>query len=141
MISQKEPIIALLVYSDESPLAGLRVALAGQSVETYRARTCQHTRSFLGKANQHPHIVFTDTALADGAWTDVLAAAGEAQSAVDVIVVSRWLGMKVYVDALERGAFDFMTPPFEVPELNHVLRRAAHDVLARRVSTSMAASA
>lgn len=132
------PIKALLVYNQDDPLSGLSLALQTQPAETSRARTCQQAIRLIQGSDDQPDVVFTDTSLPDGTWADVVSAARQAPSPVDVIVVSRWPDVKVYVDALERGAFDYMSPPFRAVEVDHVLKCATSDVVARRLSSPSA---
>ena len=57
--------------------------------------------------------------------------AGKANSApdpVDVIVRSRQMDEKLYIELLESGAYDFITPPFAAYELEHIARCAAWNV-------------
>ncbi len=51
---------------------------------------------------------------------------------VNVIVVSRLADVRLYVDALQNGAFDFISPPFEARELSYVLRTASANAHLRR---------
>ena len=51
-----------------------------------------------------------------------LAAAGGRQ--VPVIVVSRVVEINLYIDALEKGASDFIVPPFYHQDISHVLKCA-----------------
>ncbi len=64
-----------------------------------------------------------------------------APQAVRVIVVARVVNTRLYVEALEAGAFDFIVPPFEVPALEHVVTCAADRVLADRAATAQQAEA
>jgi DNA-binding NtrC family response regulator len=79
-----------------------------------------------------PHLVFTDVQLPDGAWTDILTLAGKALQPVNVIVVAPLVDVSFYIQAIERGAFDYIVPPMSEPELLHVVRIAAENALARR---------
>jgi DNA-binding NtrC family response regulator len=124
-------VSALLVHQVPEPLRSLRLALERQGVETARARNCQEARRILSGANP-PHLVFTDTALPDGLWADVLALAAQAVRPINVIVVARLVDTRVYLEAIEAGAFDFLAPPFAPADLAHVVRSAADNVLRRR---------
>ena len=79
-----------------------------------------------------PHLVFTDTTLADGTWADVTALAAKATMAVDVIVVSRLVDTRLYIETIETGAFDFIVPPLATTDLSYVVRCAADNVCERR---------
>jgi len=127
----RERVSALLVHQQREPLRSLRLALERQAVETARAQNCQEAWRILSGANP-PHLIFTDTALPDGLWKDVLALAAQAPQPVNVIVVARLVDTRLYIEAIEAGAFDFLAPPFTVAELAHVVRCAADNVLARR---------
>jgi DNA-binding NtrC family response regulator len=68
-------------------------------------------------------MIFTDTNLSDATWVDVLRLA--ARHLVPVIVVSRQVDFRLYVDSLERGALDVIVPPFVGAYLAHIVRCAA----------------
>ncbi len=133
----KHEILALVVHSEDASSA-LKTALAGEPIEIHEVRTCKEVRDWLQGGNP-PHLVFTDTALSDGTWADVVALAGRAHDPVDVIVVSHQTDQKLYIEAIERGAYDFITPPFAVSDLEHVVRCAAWNVCNRRESLARAA--
>jgi two-component system, NtrC family, response regulator PilR len=124
-------IRALLVHADAEPLQSLNLALQKLSVETDQAPTCQQARNFLERATKPPDIVFTDTALPDGTWQDLLAMAGRSRARSKVIVVSRTEDPWLYLDAMERGAFDFMLPPFATSDVGYILRRATGERAAK----------
>jgi FixJ family two-component response regulator len=70
--------------------------------------------------------------LPDGLWANVLALAAQAPQPVNVIVVARLVDTRLYVEAIEAGAFDFLAPPFVAADLAYVVRCAAENVLGRR---------
>jgi len=55
-----------------------------------------------------------------------------ASSPVDVIVVGAKEDIRLYLSALEGGAFDFVLPPFEHQALEFVVESAQQDVRRRR---------
>jgi len=126
-----EKISALLVSDEPEFFAPLKSLLQSQSLETREVPSCGEALLVLwGK--QPPHLVFTGIQLPDGTWAEVISVAGKAGAANNVIVVSRLVDVKLYVEAIERGAYDFITPPFEAWELRHIVRRATENVLERR---------
>ncbi len=127
----KEMVRALLVQARHDPLDALRMALEEQSIGIFSAKTCAEAALAL-LSNFPPHLVFTEIQLTDGDWTDVLALAGKASEPVNVIVVSPLVDIGFYVQAIERGAFDFIVPPLSDPEFMHVVRIAAENALSRR---------
>jgi DNA-binding NtrC family response regulator len=80
---------ALLVHDNEDPVGGLAAMLEAQSVKTSRVKTCHEAAQVLAGA-ELPRLVFTDTALPDGTWKDVLSIAARGRQAVKVIVVARF---------------------------------------------------
>ncbi len=91
------------------------------------------------KGSSVPHLIFTDTALPDGTWADVLSLAADTIEPANVIVVSRIVDIKLYIEAIECGAFDFIVPPFAAADLVHVLRCAVWNVMHRREALAHAA--
>jgi len=84
-------------------------------------------------------LVFTDVSVSDGSWADVVSLAEHAEAPLDVIVVGSTVNTKFYVSAIERGAFDFVLPPFELGGLRHVVRTAELNVRDRRMAQTQPA--
>jgi DNA-binding NtrC family response regulator len=127
----KAEISALLLLGGSSPLHTLQLALQGLSVKTSQAASCNEARHALEGADP-PELIFTDPQLLDGTWMDVLRLAERAATPVNVIVVSRLVDVRFYVEVVEPGAFDYIAPPFEPSGLAHVVYCAAGNVLRRR---------
>ena len=127
----KENIKALLVQARHEPLDALRLALEEQSIDILMARNCAEAALALW-SECPPPLVFTGIHLADGNWADILTLAAKASAPVNVIVVAPFADVGFYVQAIERGAFDFIVPPLSDPELQHVVRIAAENALNRR---------
>ena len=127
----KENIKALLVQARHNPLDPLRLALEEQSIATLTARNCGEAALALW-SDRPPHLVFTEIQFTDGNWTDVLTLADKASEPVNVILVAPFADVTFYVQAIERGAFDFIVPPLSDPELLHVVRIASENAITRR---------
>jgi len=127
----KDNIRALLVQARHDPLDALRLALEKQSINIVTAGNCAEAALVLWSSCP-PHMVFTEVQLADGSWADVLTLASKASAPVNVIVVAPFVDIGFYVQAIERGAFDFIVPPLSDPELRHVVRIAAENAISRR---------
>jgi DNA-binding NtrC family response regulator len=123
---------ALLVHDQKDVFGSLKPILESQCIITRDAKTCGETLlSLWGK--RPPHLVFTDVQLADGNWRDVISLADKCPLPINVVVVSPQLDVNLYIEAMERGAFDFITPPLEGPDVTHVVRCAVQNVLRRRL--------
>ena len=124
-------IKALFVHYRDDPWQALKLALDPQLVETVSVPTCGEALGYLWNEDG-PQVVFTDTQLPDGSWSDVITLARRAPGPISIIVVSPQVDVPFYLDAIERGAFDFVTPPFEPKALAHIVRCAAESSLSRR---------
>ena len=131
----KSKIKALLVHHREDPWQALSLALDPQLVETRSVLTCGEALGYLWSENA-PHVVFTDTRLPDGNWADVITLAHRGPKPTNVIVVSAQVDVPLYIEAMERGAFDFVTPPFKPKDLAHIVRCAAESSLGGRAGAS-----
>jgi DNA-binding NtrC family response regulator len=133
----KTEISALLLRSRSDPLHTLELALQGLSVKTSQASSCSEAQRTL-EGSDPPELIFTDTQLLDGTWVDVLRLAERAATPVNVIVVSRLVDVRFYIEVVETGAFDYIAPPFEPSGLAHVVCCAAGNVLRRRSAQAQA---
>lgn len=131
-----EKIIGLLVSDGNEAFEKLELALHSQGIEARRARDSAEMLLLLEQPDS-PQVIFTDTTLPDGTWVDVLRLA--AGHSVPVIVVSRLVDLELYAASLERGAFDFIVPPFVGADLAHLVRCCARDRSSGRVGQASAA--
>ena len=130
---------AILVCDQFNPLESLKLALKNLEVETFCVPTLEAARRLIPQTD--PHVVFTATSVADGSWVDVVNLANEARTPFNVIVVSANKDTKLYLSTLERGAFDFVLPPFEHQALDFVVQSAGQDARRRRQLLAHAAVA
>ena len=126
-----QEITALLVHGQEQNFNALNEVLESQSVKAIYVMTCSDAEHFFKKAVP-PHLVFPDMALPDGTWADVLEMANKALAPVNVIVMSRLPELHWYLEVLNCGAFDFITPPFDTSALVYGVRHAIQNCLSRR---------
>ena len=116
----KERVAVLLVSDQEAIYRQLKSVLEKQGVQVRVAHYCAQVQNLL-KQFALPAVIFSDTTLPDGSWADVLDLASLAQRPVPLIVVSRIVNINLYIGALERGATDFVVPPFYCQDIAHVL--------------------
>jgi DNA-binding NtrC family response regulator len=122
-----EQLSALVVNEDASVLLELRAVLEDQEVVTRCARTCEEARAALS-LEKIPTIVFTGTSFPDGNWRDVIKLAEQASPQIGVIVTTRSTDMRLYLDAMDEGAADYIVPPFVPRDVAHIIRSAIQDV-------------
>ena len=125
-----EDPLALFVHDQDEPMGAVKSALEGQAIQTCRARSCRAALDRLNSDNP-PRVVFTDEMLPDGIWADIVSTVASAHEPVSVIVVGQKLDLKLYAEAIQCGAFDFIAPPLVESDLGHVVRCAMGNALAR----------
>jgi len=124
----QDKVCSVLVLDGRGDLSSLKQNLGGV---TGTVKTCGEAAHYLQKANP-PHLVFTDTAMPDGTWHDVLKLAAKAPRPVNVIVVARDANFRLYIEAREQGAFDLIATSSSRPLVVEALEGAAADVVQRR---------
>ena len=113
----------LLVHHQEEPWNHLIPLLEWLGITTLRASNCAEAERAL--ASPEPHLlVLTEPVLPDGTWAEILALARRMPSPVPVVVVSRYVDVDLYLDALEKGAWDYIVPPFRAADLAYVVNGA-----------------
>jgi DNA-binding NtrC family response regulator len=112
---------ALLVYAEFDPLHTLRVALASQGIDTWRARSCRQASSFLAKFRP-VHVIFTDMNLPDGTWLDLVRA--KPRKSAPLIVVARELSARLWSEIIQQGGAGLIGPPFAASDLIYPVRRS-----------------
>lgn len=135
----REHFFALLVHDHPEPFESLKRTLRGLSIETYSVTTCKEAANLISQCK--PHIIFTDDSLVDGSWKSILNIAEAADVPLNVIVVGAVPDSALYLSVMERGAFDFVAPPFEHEPLSFVVRSAALHANRRREALAHAAVA
>ncbi len=135
----KEEISAVLLHQPAESQRVLMQALEGRSIKVNWLQNYREALPLLREADP-PHLVFTEALLPDGNWTDVVKLSLEALKPVKVIVVSRLIDIRLYVETMAGGAFDFIVPPATSDELGHVLAGAVESVLDLRRAHATAAA-
>jgi len=125
----------LFVHDGREHLSALEDLVSHQRISFNRVRNCQEAREALD--GPVPIVIFTDTKLLDGTFEDILAFAAKAREAVSVLVASEIGNIRLYEDAMERGAFDFLTPNVELWQFQSIFASAVRDAQDRRAQVSI----
>ena len=113
----------LLIVEDEAPL---REAIAEQLTDRgYRVEQAESGEVAIAKlADFAFDIIITDLRLPGIDGSEVVEAAVERYPHIIAIVVTGYGTVKDAVEAIKRGAWDFVNKPFQIDELLHVLDSA-----------------
>ncbi len=69
-------------------------------------------------------VVLTDLMMPDGSGLDILSLAKQRSTETEVIVMTAHSTVETAIDAMKRGAYDFVTKPFATSELKAVVSKA-----------------
>ena len=81
--------------------------------------------------------VVTDLRMPDIDGLEIVRAAAESQPDAKVIIITAFATIASAIDAVRRGAFDYVSKPFEIEELVLALERALEDSRLRRENRSL----
>ena len=109
---------ALIVEDDESFRLGLVELVRGEGFTVATAGSLAEARAELDAAR--PDIVLIDLHLPDGTGLELLAAI-EDPGAVETILITGQASVNTAVEALRRGAADYLTKPIDIPRLKMTL--------------------
>ncbi len=121
----------VLVVEDETVLAGAMadaLAGAGHTVEVVHAgeKVLDACRTF------QPHVVLLDVRLGAVSGIDLLATIKAEWPDVEAIVLTAYGSVEIAVQAMKRGAAEFLTKPVDLDVLTTTVERVWHDSQARR---------
>ena len=71
-----------------------------------------------------PDLVLTDLRMPDGTGFDVLKRTRESNPETPVVMITAYTSTKTAIEALKAGAYDYVSKPFDVEELKHVVGKA-----------------
>ncbi|HQR29908.1 MAG TPA: sigma-54 dependent transcriptional regulator [Anaeromyxobacteraceae bacterium] len=126
---------SILIVDDEASLvASLAFALRGEGYAVESASTGE--AGVAAAQRSHPGLVLLDLRLPDGSGLDFLDRIRAACPGVPVIMISAHGDTRAAVQAVRRGAQDYLTKPFELDDLFHAIgatlqRQRMEDEIAR----------
>jgi DNA-binding NtrC family response regulator len=113
---------ALVAIADRENREALMQVLEMCGLEPIDCSTLGEVRALL--APEATDVLFCDTAFADGSFDDLPRAMSSGMLRIPVVVCSRFYDPAVYLDVMNRGAFDFIVYPYRTEEVRWVLDTA-----------------
>jgi len=112
----------ILIVEDDLNLSGvLSRVLTREGYEVAVSNTVREGVEQLQK--ETPGIVLTDIYLPDGKGIEVLECARAISEEIDVIVMTANATVESAIEAMKKGAHDYLLKPFQVDELTHHVRK------------------
>jgi len=120
----------LIVDDEENARIFTGTFLANQGHEVFSASTASEARDYIrqGKAD----IIVLDVILPDGNGLTLLEEIGNLSFRPPVIMITGNGDIKMAVDAMKNGAFDFLEKPISLTQLAETIQRAGEIVSMRR---------
>ncbi|HEX2221772.1 MAG TPA: sigma-54 dependent transcriptional regulator [Candidatus Limnocylindria bacterium] len=125
---------SVLVVDDDADVRGmLGELLRDEGYHAVFAKTGAEALAEVGR--QRPDLVMMDVKLPDQDGLSVLKQMKREHSELEVIVMTAFGGSSSAIRAMEHGAYDYVTKPFEIDDLLATLRRVfEHQQMASEVS-------
>lgn len=112
----------LIVDDDPGVLRVLKGLLEGEGLLTLAASGAAGAMPFIERAE--PDLIITDLRMPGGSGMDILALARRAAPSVPVIMITAHGEVETAVEAMKKGAYDFISKPFDEDELLASVRKA-----------------
>jgi len=112
----------LVAISDRENRESLVRVLTACGVEPIFCSTAGEVREAMEL--DAPDVLFCDPAFADGSFDDLPRAFDSGRLITPVIVCSRLYDPAVYLDVMNRGAFDFIVYPYRSEDVKWILAAA-----------------
>jgi DNA-binding NtrC family response regulator len=114
---------SILIVEDEKIVReGLARALSG-SYKTYQASNGEEAMEIL-KSNSSIKVIVSDLKMPEVDGIEMLEKIQAAKRQVNVIFVTAFFSIESAVDAMRRGAFDYMTKPVDLKKLETRIQSA-----------------
>ncbi len=114
---------ALIVDDDKSSLRALTQLVKNEGFVTVGAANLQEARGRLQV--EPPDLILIDLMLPDGSGLDLVEDLGEDADKTSVVVITGHASVDTAVEALRRGASDYLTKPVDMARLKTVLVNVA----------------
>lgn len=117
-----EPNVRILVADDEESIRWvLATALSGEGYGVEQAETGKTALEQL--LERHYDLAFVDIRMPDLDGLSLLSQARDAKVATPIIIITAQNTMANAIEAMKRGAYDYITKPFDIEEVHVLVRR------------------
>ena len=125
MMEESEQKYRVLVVDDDpSALESLAEVLTKEEYEVFATRKGKEALGVVQNTDQPLDLVVTDLRMAGIDGMKILESVREDRPEIPVIVLTAFADMGSAVEAIRKGAFDYLSKPFKLDHLRLVVRRA-----------------
>ncbi len=126
-----QPHSTILVVDDDlSALNSLAEVLEREGYEVLRAQSGSQALEIV--ALEEIGLLLTDLRMSEVDGFKILEVVRSSQPEVPVIVMTAFAGMESVIEAIRKGAYDYLSKPFKLDHLRVVVRRALEQARLRR---------
>lgn len=122
MVTPVGPYSILVVEDNPDIVIGLQDLLQHEGYHVTVAGTCASAIAHIGM--QRFNAILLDLGLPDGDGSDVLREVQHRDASLPVIIITAHIAKERTVGSLAKGAFAYLTKPYNTEELRQTLRRA-----------------
>src|SRR5689334_9090584 len=119
----------LIVDDEDAARYGMRRALEKEGYQIYEAEKLSKASELL--QSESINVVLLDVKLAAESGLDYLPLVVNVSNAPSVIIITAHGSERIAVEAIKKGAFDYLAKPFDVEELRIQVRNAVESHLLR----------
>jgi response regulator RpfG family c-di-GMP phosphodiesterase len=121
-LMEKQNRQRILIVDDETSILNMLTTLFS---ERYQCDTATSAERALALMNEHEYaVVLTDVSMPSISGLQLLSEIRIAHPEINVIVISGVVNLEQAVESLRRGAFDYLTKPFSMEQLELAVERA-----------------
>jgi len=136
-VENKSNGINVLVVDDERDIRdGSERILSRMGFKVHKASRGEESLEIFGK--EHVSIVLLDLKMPGMDGMEVLKQLRSLDQTIHVIVITGFATVETAIEAMKRGAYDFIPKPFEPDQLRIVVNRAAEKIRLTRETEKMA---
>ncbi|MEE9558775.1 MAG: sigma-54 dependent transcriptional regulator [Candidatus Brocadiales bacterium] len=119
----------LIVDDEKGARFGMRMALENEGYAVYEAASGPEALDAIDA--ECPGLVFLDINMPDMNGLEVLGRVREAEDPPLVVIVTAHGSEKIAVEAMKKGAYDYVAKPFEIDELRLIAKNAMENLALR----------
>ncbi len=121
----------ILVVDDEESMCNfMEIMLRKEGYNVSTAQSGKDAMSLLGQ--EKPDLVISDIMMPEMSGIELLVEAKKLRNDLHFVVMTAFASVDSAVDALKRGADDYITKPFKVDEIKHVIKNLLENQELRR---------
>ncbi|OFV95535.1 MAG: hypothetical protein A3F68_07800 [Acidobacteria bacterium RIFCSPLOWO2_12_FULL_54_10] len=135
--SEREPITVLVVEDEAAMQMVLELRLQKMGFQVVTAGDADAAEKIV--ESKQPDIVLTDIVMPGRTGLELLSVLKKGDALRSVILMTAQGTIDMAVEAMKRGAQDFLTKPLDYMKLEAVLQAARRDVIAKRESSRIEA--